>query len=211
MAGTLDGLVKRFVNPVMKDAGFHRLPARKWWISVPDGHAVFPRMRPYIPEPIVMFHVAAAAVPSVLRDYHDEGSSSKPVEFDWGLIRTRLRAPEGLRAELLPGTSLWGVSLDRVDVDGPKMFDYFRDFVVPRWKSFLAPTVLAHSAYGGRQDDFAIMRRYGEDFGRVILGVDNGDPQELEVAIDNLIAAGSDRDLLEWLRRRLHSRVAKRS
>lgn len=205
MGTPLDELVKRFVEPAIKDAGFQRLRARHWWTSVPDGHAAFMRIRPYALEAAIGFHIEAAAVPAVLREYHDRSASVNPVEFDWGLIRARITAPEQFRTGL--SSSLWGVQLDRVDVDGPKLHDYFQDVVMPRWKSLLDPTDLVRAAYGEPLDDFRVMHRYGPYFGKVIMEIDDGEPRELDEMIDNLISRGADGDLLEWLRQRLHQRL----
>ncbi|WIX83057.1 hypothetical protein QRX50_21005 [Amycolatopsis carbonis] len=207
VAGPLDDLVKTYVDPVMKEGGFRRLRLRRWWITSPGGNAVFVQIRPYLSEPTVEFHVEVAAFPAVLREYHDERSGSKPVKFEWGLLQTRPKPPDHLSTYPHPGSSLWGVRLDGFDVTGPKLRDHFRDFAIHLWKSFLSLPALAQAAYGGRRADLAILSCYGPDFGKVILEVDEGDPRELEESIDALIAARADRNLLEWLRRRVHARV----
>ncbi|TVT11305.1 hypothetical protein AMYBAR_005268 [Amycolatopsis bartoniae] len=207
VASPFGGLMKGYVDPAMKDAGFVRTRSWLWSMASPQGHAVFVEMRPNPLTPKFGFYVEWAPVPVVLMDYFGSGAQPGRSEIGWGLISTHLTPPADLAWEPSGMMPMWGFYPDRVDEYGLRLRDHFQGVAIPRWKRFLDLPTLAEEFYRRTDLEFFLTTRgYGEDFGKVILEVDDGDPQELEKLIDELIAAGGDRDLLEWLRRRLHAR-----
>ncbi|TVT11307.1 hypothetical protein AMYBAR_005266 [Amycolatopsis bartoniae] len=121
--------------------------------------------------------------------------------------------------------SLWGFDPDRTDEDGAELREYLLGEAVPRWKSFLDQRRLAaafSAAFDPRvqksildgshaESDIRFLgkiRGCDEYLGKIILGVDEGDPEELESLIDWYVEHGRERGLLEWLRARLRARAA---
>lgn len=225
MVSPLDDLVKRWVDPLMNDEGFVRLRPRRWMVSSAEGHAVFVEISPYASHPRFGFHVEWAPIPGVLRDYHEGKTRSTGVKGDWGLFLTRSMPPAEFAKLQGVRSSLWGFYPDRIDEDGAGLQRYLRSEIIPRWKSFLDQRRLSDAFFAGfdpsarklvLDGDHAetgiefITKICGYDarLGKIILGIDDGDPEELESLIDSYIEQDGERELCEWMRVRLRARTA---
>ncbi|MFI5612577.1 hypothetical protein [Amycolatopsis sp. NPDC051903] len=202
----LNDLAQRYVDPVLKEAGFTKRRQRVWSLVSPEGHAVLAKIRAWPTAPEYSFFVETAAIPAVLREYHDNGARSARLNDGWQLFLTRLDVPADLNTAPIPVNDVWRFLPAEIDEYGPKIRDHFREVAVPLWRSWLElPTLAEISAR--RDPDLSVMFGYGPGFAKVILEIDTGDAGELEERITDLIAHGADRKLLEWLRRRLHART----
>ncbi|MET9259902.1 hypothetical protein [Amycolatopsis sp. NPDC004079] len=210
MAELLDEFAKRYVDPLMKEAGFKRLRTRRWWLPSPEGNAAFVQFRAYPMDPRIAFHVEASGIPRVLREYYEGGSAVKPPKFDGGFVRTRQAAPPDRGPASHLGGHVWDFLPDTMDEYGPQAQDYLRAVAIPQWKSFLDPAGLLMAAHGGPSRDFAVVGGYGLEFSQVILRVDDGNPEVLEAMIEGLLLKRADPKLLEWLRQRVRDRAEGR-
>ncbi|QRP47809.1 hypothetical protein [Amycolatopsis sp. FDAARGOS 1241] len=86
----LNDLAKRYVDPVLKEAGFTKRRQLVWSIVSPEGHAVLAKIRRWTTAPEYSFFVETAAILAILRDYHDNGARSARLNDGWELFFTGL-------------------------------------------------------------------------------------------------------------------------
>lgn len=192
----------------MRDAGFKRRGPRSYEIASAEGNLVLVSVRGYTPIPHLSFSIEWAAIPRALVDFQRSHSGGQP-KLDWGVIYTRLLVPPEWRHSPYNDDLWWLHSDDDLARLGEKLHEILVRDAIPMWLRLLDREELA----GAGWTDFTQSNFSGWDgaaLRRAILYVDDGDPEEVRRYLDAAVIErqGSERlPLIDWLRRRLASRI----
>ncbi|MFF0450276.1 hypothetical protein ACFYT4_28490 [Streptomyces sp. NPDC004609] len=208
----LDLLVKQYVAPVMRDAGFKR-SGRTFRLVADNGdQAVLGFARQHIDPDADVFDVGYRIVPApywewINRQHWESGEVRPPLAFSGGVMSGDVIPPPQAARE--PGhevpffRSRWALREDNSRVCGEALATALRDDAVPQMAHLLDRTRLLQEC---RNPSLLAVRLVPLTRVEILLRVDDAPREEIEALLADVQPAGPGDNFTAWTRQRLAKR-----